>query len=465
MMPENPEFALGKNENFLLSGVNPFYYQNSASVQEEQHAPLAASIPLGSVPSGSSVVGNIQKIIAGPAGNYSAAFVLTNNDYVYGFDSYQSSYGQFLSTGSDPNSDLEIYNNNLITTSGQNGYAYYWNLTSGVNWNTISGLQANSKKHFLKAFLDFCAVTDGANSTDNNHIIRKLTSSLTITTGIDIGTSWNILGLENYNNKYLAIAGRGGSNAQNYMFLWDGISVNSYNYALQMPGYFVDMKGLMTNLYLLVQEGINLYGLYTLNSLSWKKVLTLSNVTASGLTIYNNRLAINITSGLYTGILVYDPLTGARFVIDSRSTFACIGQGSNQNIYGAINSLGLFSTSTAPSLYPYSNINYLSQFIYVPDSDFVPRVNVYYDTPPVANGDSIQVIIYSDFDDVANIGSGANTTIYLNQIINSSYDTPKVTRLDGQGAVTNRFKVGLQTSLAIGSTWKPIIRGIKIKLE
>jgi hypothetical protein len=251
----------------------------------------------------------------------------------------------------------------------------------------------------------------------------------------------------------------------NYLFLWDGIQVSSYNYAIQMPGKFVDMKALTSNLYLLVQEGINLYGLYVLNSLSWKKVLTLSNVTATGLAIYNNRIAVNITAGLYTGILIWDPLTGARFVIDSRNSFTSMSAGSNRHLYaGSVHTV--YSTSTVPSATPYSNINYLSHFIYLPhEVGQIPRINVYYDTPPSITGDQIQVTIYSDLDDVTNVGSGPNTTTVLNAITNTSHDTPKRTYLDGLGALANRFKIGLTTTLASGSTWKPIIRAIKIKIE
>lgn len=479
MIPQVPEYS-SRNPNYLISGVNPLSYLDDGS-QEEQIAPLSASIdwtfPPGVISSGENVV----DMIPSTEGTYSVYFI-TDSTQVYGL----SSTG-FTSLGFPSGSSVSNAGGRLAIAAGYifaiwQATVYRMELPSG-SWTAISGTTISypGGVHFMEPFLDFIALADSASGDTPYSYIDKLDpSAFTVTNppaaGIDLGTGIGIIGLKNYNDKYLAIAAGktsyGGGVfgfAQNYIFLWDGIS-NTYNYSVRIPGKYVDMKVVDSVLYVAVESASSKSTVYYLDNTALKKSFNVqySNFTFSkgspvpcALFDFKNYLGINLNSPTNNEITFplmvqgQDEMGAIEFIHSSGRSFDQICTGFDGNIYANV----YFPSGTSeivylPTVLPFSGIYqsilYKSQWIPVAN---LQSIDIYYDTPPQSGTDAINVTIFGRGEDIL---SGSSTTV-LQSINPANFLTQKRTRLDVLGFTGDKVKIQLST---VNSAWQPKIRGI-----
>ena len=529
----------------MIAGANPLYFLDTTETQEEQNAPLAATVDW--LQNSFPIEGNIVHIIASTEGTYSVYFV-TDTTHVYA--ATQTSF-----------QDLGYPTNNLINDNGGRlaciaGYLVF-SLSTLPNlykvtmpnaiWSTFS-LDEVSKVsgiHFLEPFLDFLAVTDGNfqfntsgstgaalagdsvtgssggigqvvawddtnkiitimpfsgtfNVTDTitygvssytatlgtqlgttNQLIRKADpTSFLISQGIDIGQGWGVIGLKNYNNKYLAIAAGQtlvtsvvSGYVQNYLFLWDGVSAR-YNYSIKIPGKYIDMKVVDSVLYVAVLLSSGKTRIYFLNGTVLKRYKTpqirlISSNPApvpNPLFDYKGNLGVHLRSSLLNPTdPVSDPLAvygneelgEFAFIHSYGRPFEAFSIGFDGQLYATIPKNG----ATEAQLWVYSdnnnvyqNINYRSLWIPVRNLQFL---DIYYEKPPQNNGDAINTTIEGKGEDVPN----NYQLINLNQITNliEGYQLPNKTRLDCKGFTGDQLRITISTE---NTSWQPIIRKI-----
>lgn len=463
MTPEVPQGS-DKNQHFLIQNSDPLYYQGTTT-QEQQVAPLiASSLFLTALPGYvSNLNGNIVDIIPAKDGSKDV-FVVTDMANVYAFPYVDYYTPTSPGPGSNPAASLTIFNDDLLLTSPNWGSpAVYRNSSTvpAIPWtNSFGTLQVLSGKRYMEPFLDFCAISVGDASYGYGHLIKKITSSFTITDGIDLGVNWACLGMKNFNNKYLAIAAgwKGGyTYNSNYVFLWDGIS-SRYNNAYKLPGRYQDMKEIGGTLYVMVLEANNQSALYyftgSITTGGFKRVFKVGYFTVNS-GIFGNHSICNFKN--YIAINNYPGLTlsgdtgfgQAKFQLtkDLIETF-CMGS-ANTVLYGGINDQMYYYNVGGTT---YNQLDYTTQWFDIEGS--LNNVKIFYETPPVAGTDAIHTSIYYETDE------NGTSPQALADITPTTYQNGKYTLLDGKGIKFTMLKLKLTTTNI--STWRPIIRSIEI---
>ena len=288
-----------------------------------------------------------------------------------------------------------------------------------------------------------------------------------------MGAGWGILGLTNYNNKYLAIAvaqnlststGTSGY-AQNYLRLWDGTSTEP-NYSIKISGQFLGMKVIECVLYVAVQVSTTKTKLYYLDNTTLKVVseqqysmistLTYSPVDHCIFSYLNNiGLRLNGSSDFNYPLMILDEQRKSSFIISSGLTFDQFCVGFDGVLYGSVyngNTIGdVYCYLQTPSVPPYNNILYRSQWIPVQN---LQAIDIYYDTPPQSGTDAINITIYGRGEDIL---AGSSTTT-LQSITPTVFLNQKRTRLDVKGFTGDEVMVQLSTVNT--GNWRAIIRKI-----
>lgn len=433
--------------------------------------------------------GNITHMIPSTDGTYSV-YAITDKNHVYGITTTAITDLGYPSGGAGSSTDCYLaiggggttYSGYLFATWAISGNIYKSPLpATSATWTTCGGtaLQTSCGSHIMESFLDFIAVKDGNISYLQGGQIRKLdVSALTVGAPalIDLGTGWAIMSMRNYNNKYLAIAGgkatSGGSvngYTSNYLFLWDGIS-SRYNYSIKIPGQFIDMKVIDSVLYVAVKVASGKTCLYFLYNTTLRKVTTpqISTIFAgaglgesiiSPLFDFKNYVGIHLDSNsdLTHPLMVYgkDEMGEIEFVHSSGRFFNQICVGYDGNLFGGeyvdSSTTKMYYLPTAlPTNGIYQQLLYKSQWIPIKN---LQAIDIYYETPPSAGTDAINITIYGQGEDILN----GNSTTVLTAITPTNYLTKKRHRLDLQGFTGSQVMIKLST---INSTWRPIIRAI-----
>ncbi len=468
MNPEVPQYS-DSNQHYLLSGVNPTYYTDSPGIQEEQVAPLIASNKWFDMGGGGFVFGSpTSDITDSTEGTYSA-YSIDNNSQVYGIDIFTNNVVPLgYPSGSIETSfaqKLKCYNNKLlaITKTSTSPNVWKMNLPSGA-WSSFGSISSGDE-HFFENFLEYCMMSDSYSK------VKKIDASFSILTGIDLGVGWNVRGMKNLNDKYFVIAGANGNFTNNYLFLWNGRD-DRYNYAVKMPGKYIDMKVIDGVLYVAIWangtgSGTNT-GKTALYQLSGTRLVPVmipqisSIITSNGQkgAIFNfmNKVGLNLSSAelmIYAKTIVgTEEFVLSRDIIFNKFTETYDGYLiGTSNVVGAATGTCYWYNSQSTT---YNTIAYKSQWIPLPTN--AAGIDIVYDTPPQSGNDSIDVTIYGRGE---NIISGNSTTI-LNSITPTTYLNTTRTRLDLQGFTGDKIMIQLTT---MNTAWRPIIREINIITE
>lgn len=470
MNPDIPEYSL-KNQHYLLSGIDPQYYLAQSAVQEKTSSPLAASgsfVPFYTITPSD---GKADYIAPSTYSSYDL-LVATNVDLVYGIGGGTAGVSLGGPSGI-------VGSGSLRTAIGFGGYIMWNNSKNGPwtrtftssTWTAVSGSfgvgGTTLTRKFMVPFLDFCAMSDNTaagTSGEANHVIRKIDKNLLMSIVLDLGPGWNTVGMENYNNKYLAVAASYAadntylgtlSSDVNYLFLWDGYQA-TYNSSIRIPGSLIEMKMIGDTLYFVVLERASQYALYKLSGTKIVPVFPIAIDTVKNtiggnfsniLFNYSNSLGINLSS---KGQYMYSAgLYGtAKYILTPTDNRFHARAGNSGILYGSPDG-SIFSAYTPSTWGP---ISYRSQWIPVGD---LSQIVVNYAAKPVGAGDAIQVTL-DGFDEDGN----ASTSLPLTTITSATAYNQYKTYLDTQGFEGNMVRVTLTTTTA--GTWQPIIRSLDL---
>jgi hypothetical protein len=471
MTPEAPEFSKN-NKNYLIAGANPTYYLDNPGTEEQQNAPLAASLNWVKV-AGVTLDGNIIAMYGGGTGGTTfSAFIMTSTSQVYGINVSGGVPVSVTSLGYPSGSpvtathgDFTVINGYLYAGYNLMSNSYKMNNFTTPNWTTLPiafGLNSffiNFNKYTMTSYYNTVTPTD---------------SSFTSYTPLNIGNSGEVLGMVNYNDKYLAIAGVLSGfidYTQNYIFLWDGISP-TYNFSVKVPGTFFGMKVISGVLNVVVQLSSGKTAVYILDGINLKQsfLSPYSNIDTFGFTglqvidtanIFDFKGDVGVrlaSNGTLTSPIMISgnpPAGESKFILSSGNAFSRFTTGIDGLLYAAEYIPGgadniWFYPVTGNSYQP---ITYLSSWM---PSQSAASLEIVYNSPPQSVTDAINVTVYGVGEDIL---SGSSTTV-LAPITSTSYLTANKTRLDLQGFVGDKMKVQINT--VNNGTWRPIIRAIRL---
>lgn len=482
MTPEAPVYT-PKNQNYLIAGANPTFYTDMPGIQEEQEAPLTASLNWQKI--SLTLDGNIVAMI--PASCNSAnftVFLMTSTSRVYGITMSGGIPVAATSLGFPDGSShsglvtgkLLCWNNTLYAGVYLDSGLYRITSFSGPTWSSAFGSVTIGVNTFLAGFLNYVAVSDGSgnvNTIDNTTFVQ---SSPPTAPSLALGVGWLIFGMQNYNDKYLAIAAAN-TNFQDYtgnwLFLWDGISA-APTYSMRIPGAYIDMAIVNSVLYVAVQVSSTKTTVYTMKNNFLVEDFTSPYSLVAGAvfgfvpedshTLFNfqGQLGARLTTNadLTTPLLISGntPVGPERFILSSGNNFANLCTGTDGLLYaaeyipGGPGNLWYYPVTDTHS---YQSILYRSMWIPV---DNPSGIDIRYALPPQLSTDSINVTVFGRGQDIVT-GTGITTTV-LTPITPTSFLNQKRTRLDLQGFQGDFIKIQLST-VNTGS-WRPIIREVKV---
>jgi hypothetical protein len=430
------------------------------------------------------IEGGVVNIISDTEGTYSA-FIITSTTRVYGITPTS------IADLGYPSGSSSNYVGGRLAIAGGNLYAsiagavYYmplpfsgWTLVGGGSLSSPGGI------HFLEPFLDFMVVANAPSGDQPYRLLDKIDITAQIRTStptqntLDLGKGWGILGVVNYNNKYLAVAGGRTSGSgifgypQNYLFLWDGISLKQ-NYSVKIPGKYISMKVIDSILYVSVEVSAGKTKLYFLYNTILKEVFTQQYSTISDFvggsnapvsdSIFNYknnvglRLDDNNSDSLIAPLMIYgkQEVGQSEFIINSGLRLDQFTVGYDGILYASVFNPGIpGDIYIYPSSGSYNQILYKSHWIPVKN---LQAIDIYYDSPPQGGTDAINVTIYGQGEDYQD-STSQPVSYTLDSITPSKYLTTKRTRLDVKGFTGDQLKIVLSTVNT--GTWRPKINKI-----
>lgn len=471
MTPSAPQYS-PNTQHYLVAGANPTYYLDNPGIEEMQAAPLIASFNWASVLGAldGNVIAAIPSSVAAAQGL--SVFIMTSTSQVFGIDITGASptiRSLGFPTGSAisnvPAGELACVNGYLYATIYLTTQVYRLNNFVTPTWTGFGSITIGANT-FLTPFLEYCMITDIS-------VVKKIDSSFNFLTGINLGTGWQILGTENYSDKYMAIAGvlsNFQDYTQNFLFLWNGIS-DRYNYSMRIPGNFIGMKMVNGVLKVAVRITKNKASVFYLKqtSLVWdfdtNYSLVDGNITGfdpenvDALFNFKGDLGIRLktNSDMVNPLLVHgtSPSGPKEFIFSYGKRFSRFSLGIDGMLYGfqyvpgGIDNV-VYYPDTATS---FQSIIYKSAWIPAKNAK---GIDIWYETPPANTGDAINITILARGENITN---GFVSTV-LTPITKDNYLTRKRTRLDLQGYAGDFIKIELSTVNT--STWQPIIRAVNL---
>lgn len=497
MTPEQPKFS-SSSQFQILANVDPLYYLTSTDyvqgedlpsgspnpydgwgfprIHEEQAAPLAAARQMDIV---TSLAGeNILQISPSSATSYDIN-AITDEGFVYGINSTGLVFGagQFVGGAANAGNVFEHYNGRLYATNSNITTIAYCELTTpGFNYITGARTATLTGKPYMKAFLDNLYYSCGSTSGEASHLVKYIDQSHNVIDGLDLGRGWHIVGMENYNNNYLIIAGAysgtGGvvssaQSNQNYLFIWDGTTANNltgtggtYNRAVRIPGAFKDMKMVGDNLYVVVTEKLNQDAVYLFTGGSLQRqfpvvIDTTSdyNGLGSGYSIFNYNQAIGLTltnGGLY---VIGETSLGQSKYILSKDQFDGAASSAQGGALYAFNGGNVYLYKQAVNLY--EDIFMRTQWIDTGGLS-LGSIDIYYER--LTSEVVISTTLYGkDF-------TGTVYPITLDNVTLGTSFSQEFTTIDTNGFTGDRLRIDMNTTSSPANT-QVVIRRIVLNFS
>lgn len=463
MSPDAPQYS-DKTQHYYMSGVNPTYYLDTPGIQEEQIAPLIASVAWTKAPLAPAFNLSIDDIVPSNNNTYDA-YAIGSDSETYGINAGSLTVTQFGfpsgSSQSSGNHRTAIFANNMIVSvdgigGAGNAELYRMATPGGGGWTGITSLSGSL--HHLETFSKWCMVSSGSK-------IDKLETSFssTLTPGLDFGTGWSVLDMKNYNDQYLVSAVTQGNFDYTYLSLWDGIQ-NFSNAKVRVPGKFLGMKVINGVLNVAVLENGG-SGTQIRTSIYYLKnttlVLKMTPVVSPIIVpVTNQHCLFNFSNKLGILLLNTDCLTyGSRnngleeFVISTGIAFDHFSETSGGLLIGtAFNGTNTDLYVYIPTQTTYNPINYISEWIPVNNPTVI---DIIYDSPPQSNTDAINVTVTGKGEDII---TAETQIIPLQSITSTNKLNLRRTRLDLQGFTGSLLMINLTT--VNNGSWRPIIRAI-----
>jgi hypothetical protein len=429
--------------------------------------------------------GNIIQMIPDPTAQQDF-FALDYNGHVYGvthtagvFPSAIVDFGTVpnIGSGQGPAQTIAYYNNKLVAAGPiSGGYGFSYVSPTGGSWTSVTTNGAGGRNS--SAVFQNNLYVGGTGDNRIYQINPSWGISANPGVGLNLPSWLGTIDIENYNNKYLAIAA-GPINFQdysfinNYIYLWDGVSL-SWNYVIEAPGRIISMKTINGTLFVAVADSATSSTIYYLSGLTLKKLFNTAQsfavanqVDSNGNKIttkplFNFMGHLGIISSIQNGngrVFVYRLDTKELFSVLSYVNNCIVTSRINVNppqpkiFYSYLGGAYLVLTNSFGGCYFTTNTIDLNGQI--------TSVEVYYDSPPPAGNSSIVVTI--NYENENSSGLGLNSTTQLASITASNYTNSKYTILDGQGIVCKKMR--MTVNCAVYNNWKPIIRKVVINYE
>ena len=298
---------------------------------------------------------------------------------------------------------------------------------------------------------------------------------------LNLPAFYSILKIVNYRNKYLAVAGvynSAGSNLTipnlngatnlprgNYIFMFTGLT-KGYQYAINLPGEFVDMLIVGSKLKVMVKRGMGRYSLYHVSgdSLIFEEDLgfvapeMFPSPQRLPLLEYRGGLAIITAIPANTGLYIinnedYECRYLLNFISPSPSGY--VSNVIDGSLF-AFSGSNLYIKKTSGTDYLPSSMK--TQWVDVDTK--LTSIDIWYESPPQIAGDMIGTVLSTWGEEQGRYNTSLNDIRYIGA--SSRYNTLTKTTLDCKGLVADKVQLSVTTAIGFGSTWRPIIRKIQI---
>ena len=458
MSPQIPEYN-SRNQNFLIANADPLHYL-SDNTQEEQVAPLIASrqfSALTPITAGHNVVDMI-----GGGNSVYDIFIVDDTYTVYGYDSTGTYHSNFSnpespSSGRVGGARLAIFGDNIIFSSPSK--LFVKPISSG-SWTEITPALGSSNVKQLEPFLEYIIM----NATGE---IYALDSSLTAPTlKFDLGTNAYVTKLQNFNDKYIAIAYNFGNTiGNNYIAMWDGIS-SEPNYRVKVPGLFQDMTvDNSGSLKVMALENSGQSALYYLVGTNLRREQSIQydycdapNMLFAPINVFFKfRGTTGVRLHSKGNLLIGNSDAGAVEYIINDTVFTKLINAGTGHLFAGVGKNIYYLPETGTS---YANITYTSQWIPVKN---LAGIDVWYDAPPVSGTDAITLTVYGQGENLITSGT---QTINCPPITPTAFDTQKRTRVELRDISSGEEFAGDQVKIVLTTvntgTWRPKINAINL---
>jgi hypothetical protein len=440
--------------------------------------------------------------VQSPVALYTVIFI-TDTTHIYAIKASDGTvadlgYPSHASVASQYSARIQVENGKIFATYASSGSVYYATITSlplAGAWSTVTltggtNVGKDFGVHFMENFRGYIYYADAPFDGSSNPLAfldRLDYASFTLAQypapqTLSLGGGSNILGLLNYNNKYLAIVSSIAINndyTNCLLRLWDGVSLST-NYSIKIPGKYLDMIVIEGTLYMAVAVSPTKTKLYMLYNTTLREVFTqqysmITSSLAGGnapincLFNFNNSVGMRLSTvtadSLIYPLMIYgkQDIGQSEFILSHGLFFGttpemfCIGN--DGLLYSFSNRLSGSGTTNVISYYPSTGtihfpILYKSQWIPVKN---LQALDIYYESPPASGTDAINVTIDGQGEDYKDSVPQPFTTA-LASITPTTYLTKKRTRLDVKGFTGNQLRITLSTVNT--GTWRPKINKI-----
>lgn len=431
-----------------------------------------------------------------PSSKLGNVALVTRSLGVYALDPSQTNMGNPVSASNQTFADIEMYNGRVFVSwsSAGGSSVYYATPASSASWSAVTGTTAGSScVHYLRAFGDKLYLTDANASSADRRLVRSIDTSLTMSSGLDLGADWFIHGLTNYDNKYLAVFASRAQNSfgqdQSCLFLWNGQAGSSYDYAVTFTGVYGGSYCSNGTLYLAANDGPDLK-FYVLDGLKLRLLRRFKTMTApsvleenpkSNLAYANGYLLCVVRSplGENYGVLAYGPDADESFMLlatpTSQDTFTKVHASVDatnraQNIYlyreelaGGPNVKAFYPGNNGPTTFTAVPPSFSSNVVEIPEGRAkLESIELWYSSPPPGASDSIVATLSyrDDYDDATDYGS--STFLTATPIdFTSATAGERYSRRDGLGFTCSKLKLSVQVNVST-SSWKPVVYRAKV---
>lgn len=371
----------------------------------------------------------------------------------------------------------------LVSPVDSGNVFYISETTTGTTWSTITA----TSPQFLVPFSVYLYFADKQNASDGyRRLIKVLTTSNAILGSLDLGVFWDVIDIQNNNNKFLVIiAQKQGQVATQTLFLWDGNYQTVPFHSLRLPGVYlggVNYQGSFL-LFLQVGNGVNVYELagYSLRFIESFPGIFVPTILlpSQRFSVYGNYIVfpVAIKDQNINALMVFNVLEDEAFLIDAGTAnnllsafFTSSLNGNIRLFFNDTTEKTIYSVNFIPNtslddwmatranndgeLTPFRSGNYTiywSNAINFLRRVRIDRADVYYSTKPANTGQKIQIDFFA-YDKQAN--NLMNSSFVIDS---SSQDYYSFTTDLGLIGDHLRFKISLQNDGNYGGFIKRLV--------
>lgn len=391
--------------------------------------------------------------------------------------------------------DAVIYAGKILTTHPLDSNAYHGAVNATPAWTATTGTGLTTgTAHPLATFGSNAYTADAsAGATVDRRLVRIINSSFAISAGLDLGGTFSVRDMVNYNDRHLAVFAESAPSPRTfertYCFLWNGNASNNYEYAIKLRGAYrcsIVKDGVM---YIFCQQN-NWIVAYRLGSYAVQEVARIKDLTISTVMVASFKNRVSIEENFFailttTGMLHWDLETGESFIAQKNVSGApvhsiCVLQDSDsgapyRRYEAAVNGSGVgflwdlnFASSTKTDIGAEYNGNLIQipvdPVIHGDTADFgrakIDRIDVEFSTPPPTSSDIISLTLTYN-DEYANETYETYVSTIKNSTANSTNAVVDAKRaiVNNIGGICTKFKIDMSLT-TVTTSWDLSIKRV-----